>query len=476
MDEKYLISPVVSVLGHVDHGKTSLLDAIRKTNIAGGEFGGITQAIGASSIEMDEAGIKRKITFIDTPGHEAFSKMRGRGSVVADVGLLIISSVDGIMPQTKESIKLLLNAKVPFIVVFTKSDLPNSIVPQIKQQLLKEDLILDEFGGSASSISVSSKTGENIDKLLNLILLVFDMNYPNAKNLLDEDLKGIIIESKLDVKSGPKATAVIKSGKLAKTDVVWAGNIKAKIKALINANGEQINSVLAGEAVEILGFEQVPEIGATLAKNKAESLSVFENKDLTNLKKEDENKSLSVILCADTKGSLEAILNSLPKEVNVISVKTGDISEADIFFAKSTKSIILGFNLKIKSYIAKLAKVEKVLIKNYPIIYKMLDEIKAVLEGKRIASEEQILGVSKIQAEFLFDKKKVCGVLVEDGRIAKGDKIRLMRGENVIGESNVVSVRTGKEQITKVEKNKEAGVILSPQLDFLPGDVILSYS
>ncbi len=467
------ISPVVSVLGHVDHGKTTLLDAIRKTSVAARELGGITQKIGASSIELTVDGKKRTITFIDTPGHAAFSKMRGRGSTVADVGLLIVSSVDGIMPQTVESIKLLKASKIPFIVVFTKADLPNNILPQIKQKLMAEEVTLEEFGGDVPSVEVSAKTGQNIDKLLNLILLVFDLNYPSIQENLDKSFKGIIIESKLDPKMGTRATMIVKLGKVSLKNEIWAGGTKGKIKALINPDGEQINEIYAGQAAEVLGFEKVPDVGSTVAVSETEAQEVVQTTEKT---LETGEKMLSVILAADTKGSLEAILAALPKEIEVIFSKTGEIAENDISFAKSTKSIIISFNLKIRPDILKLAKTEKVLVKNYSIIYEMLDELNAVLEGKKLAEEEEILGVARIQAEFSFDKKKVCGILVEDGRIAKGDKIRLIRGEEVLGETNIVSLRLGKEAATKVEKNKEAGIILSPQLDFLPGDVILSYS
>ena len=472
MNNDIQISPVVSVLGHVDHGKTTLLDAIRKTNIAGGEFGGITQAIGASEIETIIDGKKRKITFIDTPGHEAFSKMRGRGSNVADVGLLIISSTDGIMPQTIESAKLLKNAKIPFIVVFTKSDLPGNITAQIKQQLLKEEIVLDEFGGEVPSISVSAKTNENIDKLLSLIILVFDLNYKNPNEVFEKPFRGIIIESKLDSKAGPKVTMVVKSGKISKGEIIWAGKIKCKIKALINPRGIQVNEILAGGACEVLGFDSVPEVGSTVAKTETEAFEIVNKaKDIG------ENEPiLSIILSADTKGSLEAIINSLPPEIAVILAKTGEVSENDINFAKSTKSIVLSFNNKIRSNVIKLAKTEKVLVKNYSIIYEMLDELQEALKGKKLEGQEEILGVARIQGEFTFDKKKVCGILVEDGRIAKGDKIRLIRGEEVVGEANITSLRIGKDVATKVEKNKEAGIILSPQLDFSMGDVILSYS
>lgn len=461
--------PVVTVLGHVDHGKTSLLDAIRKSNIAAREHGGITQRIGASQIEIDHEGKKRKITFIDTPGHEAFMQMRGRGAKVADIGLLIVSSVDGVMPQTKESIKILKESKLPYIAVLTKSDVPEKNVEKTKGQLLKEEVLLEGQGGDVPVISVSAKTGENIKELLDLIVLVSDMHPVQTP----EQFKGVVIESRLDTKAGPKATVVIKSGKLSVRDEVEAGDALARIRSLINDRGEQLKEAGVGDAVEILGFEKVPSVGSVVHKKGEE----IEAEELQTKKTEGpfNEDLLKVIIVADTLGSLEAIVNQVWDKLNIMLQKTGEVTPADVALARSVGAVILGFNAKIPLSIEKLARDEKVIMRNYQIIYEMLSEIEDFLEGKRLSLEEKIFGKAKIMASFPFDKKKVLGVTVLEGRVAKGDRVRLERGEEIVGEGMIASLRQGKEQVSKAEAGSEAGVLLANDLDFQLGDVLISH-
>lgn len=472
-------SPVVSVLGHVDHGKTTLLDAIRKTSVAAREHGGITQKIGASSIVIDTENGKRSITFVDTPGHAAFSQMRGRGARVADIGILVIAANDGIMPQTKESIEILKSAGIPFIVAFTKADLPDTQIEKIKQQLMKEDVLLDSLGGEIPSIEVSAKSGKNLKELLDLIVLVFDMTYSAEKSEgkvgADLPLEAVVIESKLDPKSGPKATIVIKNGTLSVKDMILCGSAIGKVRALISDTGAQVKEATVGTAVEVLGFETVPQVGGIVRKQgeETESLVAAPNQGK---KVPMEGAVLSLILVADTQGSLEALLYSLPEKINVIVSKTGDVSEADVLLAKSIGALILTFNLKLKPDVMKFALNEKVLLKNYTIIYELLDELKDAMEGKVLAGMEQIYGAGQILASFPYEKTIVLGLKVIEGRVAKGDKIRLMRDDIVIGESSIVSLRQGKETASKVEKNQEAGIIISPQLDFAVGDVIIAHS
>jgi translation initiation factor IF-2 len=475
-NEKHEIEfpPVVTVLGHVDHGKTTLLDAIRKSNIAEREHGGITQKIGASSIEVNHEGKTRKITFIDTPGHEAFSLMRGRGVMAADIGLLIVSVTDGVMPQTKESIAHLKASKIPFIVVLTKSDLPDRNIEKAKQQLLKEQISLEGYGGDVPVIEVSAKTNSNIKELLDLILLVFDLNKTQFNFSSQNPLSGIIIESKLDPKSGPRATVIVKNGTIHVRDEIYCEGIKCKVRSLLNDLGQQLKEATVGEAVEILGFQSVPKVGGVVHSTSSETLETKEEK---RLKVEELEEGLpSFIIVADTLGSLEAIIEALPKEIQIALQKTGDIETSDVLFAKSTNSIILGFNVKVKPDVLKLSETEKVLVRTYNLIYEMLDEIEDLLEGKRISMQEQVYGRAKILAEFPFEKTKVLGLAVLEGRVAKGDRVRLVHGEDVIGESNVTSVRQGKDQISKVEQGKECGVIISPLLDFTIGDMLISHS
>lgn len=485
MDKKHIqqseqraYPPVVTVLGHVDHGKTTLLDTIRKTSIAQKEHGGITQKIGASSVTIVHDGKKHDLTFIDTPGHEAFTKMRSRGAQAADVGLLIVSAVDGVMPQTKESIALLKGAQIPFIVVLTKSDVEGIIIEKVKQQLLREEVMLEGYGGDVPYMQVSAKTGHNIKELLDLIILVSQMHPKTPAPVETAPLLAIIIESRLDAKVGPRATAVIKNGTLAVRDTVLCEDIETRVRSLVTDAGVQVKEATIGMAVEILGFTKTPAVGSIVQK-KHESQQVQkveeEQKEKAPYSPDAPEGMLSVIVCADTVGSLEAIIHAFPKGIYVVQQKTGEITEADVLLAKSTGALVLGFNTGIKPQVMLLARQERVLLKNYTIIYEMLDEIGDVLEGKKLAMEEKIFGKAKILASFPFDKTIVLGVKVLEGRIAKGDKIRIERNKETIGESTIVSVRQGKNTVSKVENGNDAGMIISPTLDFAVGDMVLSH-
>ncbi len=470
--------PVVAVLGHVDHGKTSLLDAIRKTNIASREQGGITQKIGASTIEIMHDNQKRRITFIDTPGHEAFTKMRGRGAQVADICLLIVAVDDGVKPQTKESIEIIKSANIPYIVVLTKADVPDKNPEKVKQQIVRENILLEGYGGDVPVIEVSSRTGSNIKELLDLILLVMDV-HPLKDKSPENPLEAVIIESKQDAKVGPKATVVIKNGSVRIKDEVETLHatslqpVEAKVRALITDTGAQVQSATVGDAVELLGFKEVPPVGSLVVHKGGDSINRVSAE--VSRKQGDEN-SLALILCADTQGSLEAIINAMPKNIRLISQKTGDISEVDVLFAKSTGAIILTFNVKLKPDVIRSAINEKVLLKNYTIIYELLEELGEVVEGKRLALLEQVYGVAQILASFPFEKSQVLGISIMEGRMARGDKVRIMRNEEVIGETNIVSLRQGKETTSKVEKGQEAGILISPFLDFKIGDLVIAHS
>lgn len=466
------IPPVVSVLGHVDHGKTTLLDAIRKSNVAGREHGGITQKIGASSIVITHDGKPHKITFVDTPGHETFANMRSRGAQVADIAILVVSAVDGVMPQTKESIQLIQAAGIPYVVAFTKADLPDKNIEKIKQQLSQANVLVEGYGGDVPTIEVSAKSGTNVQELLDLVLLLFEMKQTGKVASNDTSLRAVVIESRLDPKVGSRASVVVKNGTLKIKDEVVAESVTGKIRALITDTGESVQEIGVGDAAEVLGFETVPPVGS-IVKRKGEAEPTVEHEYSAMHAKEG---SLPLILCADTQGSLEAIVAALPEGVQLMRQKTGEISEADVLYGKSVGAIILSFNIKIRSDVISIARTEKVLVKNYTIIYELLDELKDVMEGKRLAEMEQIYGVAQIQATFPFEKSIVLGLKVMDGRVAKGDKIRVMRDEEVVGESSIVSLRQGKSQTSKVDAPQECGILISPLLDFQVGDVILSHS
>jgi translation initiation factor IF-2 len=477
--------PVVAVLGHVDHGKTTLLDAVRKTSIADREHGGITQKIGASAVEIVHEGHKRWITFIDTPGHEAFSKMRGRGAQAADIALLIVAATEGVKPQTKESIEILRGTQTPFIVVLTKSDLPTANAEKVKQELLKEKISLEGYGGETPAIEVSAKSGSNVKELLDLILLMFDMHQSSAdaaKVSATDPLQAIVIEAKLDPRAGAKATVVIKNGSIhARDELSVAGKI-FKVRSLLNDQGKQLQEATVGEAVEVLGFEEVPAVGGIItSKAQAVAPKVLEapaqgfTRELV-YKRQEEHMGIALVLIADTQGSLEAIIHALPKEIKLVAKKTGEVNEADILMAKSTGGIVLSFNTKIKPDVTRLAYNEKVLLRNYTIIYELLDELKDALEGKLLSQMEQIFGQAKVLAKFPFEKTFAFGINVTEGRIARGDRVRVLRKDDVIGEGTIQSLRIAKNPTSKVEKGHEAGLIVTPTLDIQVGDVILSHS
>lgn len=480
-EEKHTIfyPPVVAVLGHVDHGKTSLLDAIRQTSIAEREHGGITQKIGASSVTTLHDGQKRKITFIDTPGHEAFSKMRGRGAIACDIGLLVVSSTDGVMPQTRESINVLKASGVPLIVVLTKSDLQTKNPEKVKGQIVREGLMLEGMGGDIPVIEVSSKTKENIQELLDLILLVQELHATDKATTTSSDhpLLAIVIESKLDQKMGPRATVVVKDGTLKPRDELFSSTGKFKVRNLLDDLGKVVEKASVGDAVEILGFLQVPEVGSMIRDTMDDAVekTSIEPATVKAYQPNSNKEELALILLADTQGSLEAITAGISDKARIITQKTGEMTEADILLAKSTGAFVIGFNSKIRPEVATLARTEKVLTKNYTVIYELLSEIADAIEGKELSMMEQIFGTAKVLAKFPFEKTFVLGVAVLDGRIAKGDRARIMRGDEVIGETQITSLRVGKNPLSKVEKGNEAGIIISPVLDFQVGDMVISH-
>jgi len=475
---KVFYPPVVAVLGHVDHGKTTLLDAIRKTSIAEREHGGITQKIGASTVEIISDGKPRRITFIDTPGHEAFSQMRSRGAQAADIGLLIVSSVDGVMPQTRESINVLKSSGIPMIVVLTKSDLPTRNPEKVKGQVLREGIMLEGMGGDVPVIEVAANTNQNIKELLDLILLVEEVEQSTRHRVISptNSLRAIVIESRLDQKAGPRATLIIKDGKMEPREEVFCDDAPFKVRSIMNDAGSMLQLATIGDAVEVLGFLKVPLVGSVISdKPVAQAVKEQTLREGLAYSPNANQEDIPIILVADSQGSLEAITQALPGKINVLEQKTGEMSESDIMHAKSTGSIIVGFNSRIRPDVQKLARTEKVLTKNYTIIYELLDELADVLEGKRLAQIEQIYGAANILAKFPFEKTFVLGISVVDGRVARGDKIRIMRGDESLGESQITSVRIGKNPTSKVEKGHEGGIVIAPMLDFQAGDVLISH-
>lgn len=463
--------PIVVVLGHVDHGKTSLLDAIRQTDVASREHGGITQGIGAYQITTPDT-----ITFIDTPGHEAFSQMRSQGTKVADIAVLVVAGNDSVMPQTVEAIKIIKDAKIPYIVAINKIDLPEANADKVIQDLLRHEVLVENYGGDVPFVKLSAKQGTGIKELLEMIDLIAKMN--NVSGDPTAPVVGSIIESRLDKGRGPVATAVIRNGTLHQGDSIKIAGNDVKIRALIDYKGGQLKEAGPGTPVEILGLNSVPPVGTALNAEAETATASTEASTTVN------ENSIKVILRADTVGSLDAIKAKIPEGINVLSSEVGEISEADVLLAKSTGALVLGFNVKAGNAVSKLAESEKVLVRTYKIIYELLDEMEDAAQGAlEDPNAETILGVGQIVAEFPFDKTKIAGTKVTDGRIARGDMVRIMRvdtskedGELTVGTARVKSVRTGKEEVTKVEKGKECGLLFDTEVDFKPGDAIISYS
>lgn len=474
--------PIVAILGHVDHGKTTLLDFIRKSKVASGEHGGITQRIGAYEVDIGIKGYPTsKITFIDTPGHEAFSQIRSRGAKVADIAVLIIDAKDSLMPQTEESIFHIKSAQIPFIVALNKTDLPDAKPEKVKNDLLKHEIITEDKGGTVPVVEISGKTGHGVPEFLESILLIA------ADQNLTYDLKNdpvaYIIETKKD-RRGIVASAIIKDGVLRVTDDVFIESKKTKIKALINDLGKNVTEAIPSMPFELLGFEEMPEVG-TAIKTAVEITEVAEvekpktanTADLQAFfEKKIEEKKLALVIKADAHGSLEAIKSSLSKnpKVDLILTTVGDIHRSDIFLAKTTKAIVIGFSVNVNNEIRQLAKQEKVIIKTYNIIYELLDELTEASELLKEKAEEEksIKGEAKIVANFIIEGEKIYGITVTKGKINLGDHVELYRNNHIIGNTELVSLKNRAKVVDEVRKGQEAGMVFGPQLDVRVGDVI----
>lgn len=478
--------PVVVVLGHVDHGKTTLLDYIRKSNITEKEVGGITQTIGAYEVLVDAKGYDiNKITFIDTPGHEAFTKLRLRGADVADIAILVVDGVDSVMPQTIESIYHIKNAKIPFVVAVNKIDLPSANVDQVKKDLAQQEVLVEGFGGDIPFIPISAKKGTGVKDLLETILFMASLK--ELKYSPQNPFKAYVIESRKD-KSGVVASVIIKDGMLRVGEVVYALTYKAKIRAMINDKGKRLKEVYPSTPFLLLGFRELPEVGVELTKEEKQKPIITSqpmiNQSLTSpevlFQEKDEKKKLRLIIKADSQGSLEAILSTLTKNENIetILASVGGIAKSDVFLAKISQAIIIGFSLAIDKNIIEFAGQEKVIIKSYNLIYELLEELTEVsgLLKEKEKEEQFIKGEAKILATFIIEKEKIAGVKVIKGKINLDDQIDLYRNNRLVGKAKIVSLKTRAKTITEIKKNEEAGMIFYPQLDFNIGDVVKSHS
>ncbi len=478
--------PIVTILGHVDHGKTTLLDFIRKSSVAAKEHGGITQHIGAYQVTHEE----KLITFIDTPGHAAFEQMRSRGAKVADIAVLVVAIDDGIMPQTVEAIKHIQAAggafgtKVPTIVAVNKIDLPgidtNISLQKIKKQLSDHKITIEEYGGDVPLVPLSAKSGEGVDKLLEIILLVAEMH--ELKGDPSVPAAGVVIESTLDKFKGPVATLLIRNGTLKKGDQIMVGGVKSKIRGLLDYNLKPVETAGPSMPVEVLGLEAVPAVGAVLGElpEVKEAEAVL---SLVDKLKQGATKTLKVIIKADKQGSLEAIQTSLDKfnteqkVVDYIFAGIGDIGEENIKLAASVGAIVIGFNVKVAPTAQRLAENEHVLIRTYNIIYELLEDVEDVVKTLlEVGQLEEVIGRADVIAEFPHGKnEKIAGCRMTEGSIAKGQRIRIVRDEETIGETKLKSLKKVKEEVNKVEKGNDCGMLFDPIVDFQIGDIVESF-
>ncbi|WIF94681.1 translation initiation factor IF-2 [Caminicella sporogenes] len=490
-------APIVTVMGHVDHGKTSLLDAIRKTKVTAGEAGGITQHIGASEVDING----EKIVFLDTPGHEAFTSLRARGAQITDIAVLVVAADDGVMPQTIEAINHAKAADVPIIVAINKIDKPDANPDRVKQELAEHGILIEEWGGDVVCVPVSALKGEGIDQLLEMILLVAEMRElkanPNRKAV------GTIIESKLDKGRGPVATVIVQKGTLNVGDSIIAGATYGRVRAMINDKGNRIKKAGPSTAVEILGLSDVPEAGDKfrVVKDDKTARQIAEKRqqeireqslkatqkvtleDLFEHIQQGKVKDLNIIVKADAQGSVEAIKQSLAKlsndevRINVIHGAVGTITESDILLASASNAIVIGFNVRPSSSVTKLAETENIELKTYRIIYEAIDDIEAAMKGMLEPEfKEVVLGKIEVRATFKVPNVgTIAGGYVLEGKVTRNSNVRLVRDGIVIYEGKISSLKRFKDDVKEVASGYECGIGLENYNDIKEGDIIETY-
>jgi len=477
LSEQIPRSPVIVIMGHVDHGKTTLLDTIRKTNVAAREAGGITQSIGAYEITHNG----KNITFIDTPGHEAFSNMRSRGAKVADLAILIVAADDGVKPQTKESIQILKETKTPFVVAINKIDKPNADIEKTINDLMQNGIYLEGRGGNVSWQNISAKSGQGIDELLDLILLaaeVENLSYsPNA-----EFAEGVILETKKDTQRGVIASAIVKNGTLKTGDYIATQTTCGKIKLLENFKGEKIHKALPSSPVLILGFDDLPVVGEIFKAGPLDIEKIKSSQEAGYKKNyllipSSEKKSLNIIIKADTFGSLEAlsqIIKNLPQEnsvINVVAEKIGDINDTDIKLAVSTNSIIVSFKTNISKSVKNIASLNNVEIISSEIIYEL---IKAITDRMEKFYTATVVGELEILAIFSKQKKEgqIVGGKVLSGIIKNRVQVKIFRDNVLIGTGKITNLQKAKQDVSEVKANEECGIMLNCDILIQKGDII----
>src|SRR5215467_13488814 len=490
--------PVVTIMGHVDHGKTTLLDAIRNARVVATEAGGITQHIGAYQVDVDG----RKITFLDTPGHEAFTAMRARGAKVTDIAVLVVAADDGVMPQTKESISHARAAEVPIVVAVNKIDLADANVDRVKGELAQENLQPEDWGGTTQFAEVSAKTQQNLDDLLEKVLLVADLELEGLRANPDADASGPIIESRLDVGRGPVATMLVQRGTLRIGDAIVAGDAAGKVRALYDYRGEKVKEARPGEPVEILGFDKPPPAGELcrvvehermakdLANKRAERLRreqlAQRSKRGVSLEtlftqmQEGAVRDLNIVLKGDVQGSVEALLGELQHPevgVNVIYSGVGAITENDINLASASDALVVGFNVRPSAEARSLAEREGVDIRTYRVIYQLTEDIQQALVGMLSPIEkEETLGEAEVRALFKVSRLgTIAGCMVTDGLVRRGAQVRIVRDGTVIHETSIAQLKRFKDDAREVAEGFECGILLDGFNDVKEGDVLECY-
>jgi translation initiation factor IF-2 len=486
--------PVVTIMGHVDHGKTSLLDAIRNTNVVASEVGGITQHIGAYQVEVHN----QKITFLDTPGHEAFTAMRARGAQVTDIAVLVVAADDGVMPQTKEAIDHARAAGVPIVVAINKIDKPNANPDRVKQQLADLGLVIEEWGGDVVCVPVSAKKMEGIQELLENILVVAEVQELKANP--NREAVGVVVEAEMDKSRGPLATVLIQTGTLKVGDTVVVGETWGRVKAMFNELGKRVKRAEPSTPVAILGLGSVPQAGDPLqaVPNEKTAKEIVQERqserqrktagpvralsldDLSQQIQDGSIRELAVILKTDVQGSLEPIISSLQRlehdsaRVKVIHAHTGSVTESDVLLALASRAIILGFNTRIEPGARRLAEAEGVDIRQYDVIYKLTEDIEKALTGLLEPQEVEVVeGHAEVRQVFRIGKRgAVAGSFVRDGKVRRGASVRIIREGTQVHESSVSSLRRLKDDVREVAAGFECGIGVEGFTDFQEGDIL----
>jgi len=485
--------PVVTILGHVDHGKTALLDAIRQTKVADQEVGGITQHIGAYQVEYNG----HPVTFLDTPGHEAFTAIRARGSRATDIAVLVVAADDGIMPQTVEAINHAKAAGVPIVVAINKMDLPGADPERVKRQLSERELLVEDWGGDVISVELSARTGEGLDDLLENILVVAELAELKANP--DKPATGVIIESKLDRKRGPSATLLVQDGTLRVGDYMVAGNIFGRVRAIADEQGNPLKSVSPGMPAEIMGFGSLPEAGdhmkvvpddrtarsmadaqdklRTAQKAQARALTLEE---VINQIDAGDVKELNLVLKADVQGSVEAVQQSLENltaetaKVRILHAGSGAVTESDVLLASASGAIVIGFTIGAETSAERLASRMGVEIRHYDIIYQLVDDMQQALNGMlEPVLTETLVGRAEIREVFSSRRGiTIAGCRVTEGRITRGGSVRVLREGKILHDSVIASLRHFREEVNEITNGSDCGVVVQGYNDFQEGDIL----